>query len=118
LRRCHILTVGLMTMLAVAGCAAAPPRIGAGIHGSVEEVQAEFERRVRAQFPIGSAETVLRAELVREKFRIRRDKDSPFRFSANYTSNYIACRLDWTIRWSVYGGTIADIAGHWDQTCL
>jgi hypothetical protein len=118
LRRCHISMVGLVTMLALAGCAAAPPRIGAGLHGSVEEVQAEFDRRVRAQFPIGSAETVLRAELVREKFRIRRDKDSPFSFSANYASNYIACRLDWTIRWSVYAGTIADIAGHWQQTCL
>jgi hypothetical protein len=105
-------------MLALAGCAAAPPRIGAGLHGPIVGIQAEFNRRVRAQFPIGSAESVLHDELVREKFTIRRNKDSPFSFSANYVSNYIACRIDWTIRWSVYAGTIADIAGHWEQTCL
>lgn len=110
--------LGLLSLLTLAGCGNAPPRIGVGLHGPVRDVQAEFDRRVKAQFPIGSDEAILHRELLREKFTIRRDKDSPFSFSAKYIANNIACRMDWTIRWSEYAGTIAAIGGYWGQTCL
>jgi hypothetical protein len=72
------------------GCSTVPPRIGQGLHVPACEVQTEFDRRVRAQFPIGPDEAALHSELVGEKFRITRDKDSPFSFSAKYISNALA----------------------------
>jgi hypothetical protein len=112
------LIMGLFSLLTLAGCGTARPRIGEGLHGPVRAVQAEFDRRVRTRFPPGSDEAAVHNELVREKFVITRDKDSPFSFSARYMSSNIACREDWTIRWSVYAGKIADIGGNWGQTCL
>jgi len=49
------LTLGSLTPLAMAGCITARPPAGEGLHGPVKEVQAEFDRHVRTQFPIGSA---------------------------------------------------------------
>jgi hypothetical protein len=75
------LTLGSLSFLVSAGCTTARAPIGDGLHGPVREVQAEFDRRVRTQFPIGSNAAVLHAELVRQKFMIVRDKTprSPFR---------------------------------------
>jgi len=110
--------VGLFAILALESCGSAPPRIGVDLHGPVHQVQADFDQRVRTRFPIGSDEAVLHNELMRERFVITRDKDSPFIFSARYYSSNIACRTNWTIRWSVFAGRVADIAGYWGQTCL
>jgi hypothetical protein len=110
--------VGLFSLLVLASCTTAPPRIGAGLHGPVRDVAEEFDRRVKARFPIGSDETVLRGELEREKFVITRDKDSPFGFSAFYQSGGFGCVDHWRVHWSVLAGTIAGIGGHWEQICL
>ena len=112
------LILGLFSFLVLTGCTTAPPRIGEGLHGPVREVQAEFDRRVKARFPIGSDETALRGELVREKFVITRDRESPFRFSAVYQSGGIACVIHWRVEWSVFDGRIAAIDGNWGQICL
>jgi hypothetical protein len=111
------LILGLLS-LALAGCTTARAPLGEGLHGPVKELRAEFVRRVKGQFPIGSDEAVLRAELLRQDFAIVRDRDAPFSFSATYHSGGIACVEDWNVRWSVYAGRIADIEGNWGQTCL
>jgi len=112
------LMLGLLSFLAIAGCTTAPPRIGAGLHGPVEDVRAEFDQRVKARFPVGSDETLLHSELTLEKFTITRDKDSPFGFSAIYQSGGIACVIDWRVRWSKFEGRVEDIGSGWAQTCL
>jgi hypothetical protein len=112
------LVFGSLSLLALAGCTTARPPIGDGLHGPVQEVRVEFDRRVRKEFPIGSDEAVLHAELARQKFAIVRDRDAPFSFSATYRSGGIACVEDWNVRWSEYAGRISDIEGHWGQTCL
>jgi len=112
------LFLGSLSLLAVVGCGTAPPRIGEGLNGPVREIPAAFDQRMKTRFPVGSDETPLHSELAREKFTITRDKDSPFSFSASYQSGGIACVYQWTIRWSVYEGRIADIGGYWGQTCL
>jgi hypothetical protein len=112
------LALGSLFFLALTGCTTARPPIGHGLHGPVKEVQAEFDRRMRMQFPIGSDEAVLHAELVRQKFTIVRDKDAPFSFSAIYHSGGIACVESWDVRWSVYAGRIPGIRGYWGQNCL
>ena len=61
------------SILVLCGCADAPPPIGSDLHGPVNEVALAFEQRVKKQFPVGSDESVLRADLMREKFAIRRD---------------------------------------------
>jgi hypothetical protein len=110
--------LGLFSLLALASCSTAPPLIGEGLHGAVKEVPAQFDRRVKARFPIGSDEMVLRGELVREKFVITRDRDSPFGFSAFYQSGGFGCVVHWRVHWSVFAGAIAGIDSHWEQICL
>ena len=112
-----LVILGLFSFLALASCTTAPPRIGECLHGLVGE-PAQFDRRVKARFPIGSDETVLLGELVREKFVITRDRDSPFNFSAFYRSGGFGCVNHWRIHWSVFAGTIAGIGSNWEQMCL
>jgi hypothetical protein len=107
-----------LPLLAVAGCATPPPPLGEGLHGPIEAVRAGFDRRVTTQFPVGSDEALLHAELVRQKFAIVRDKDAPFSFRATYRSGGIVCLESWSIRWSEYAGKIADIEARWGETCL
>jgi hypothetical protein len=85
------LALGSPLFLALAGCTTPRPPIGDGLHGPVQEVRVEFDRRVKTMFPVGSDESVLHAELVRQKFAMVRYKDAPFSFSATYRSGGIAC---------------------------
>ncbi len=112
------LTLGSLLFLGLAGCTTPRPPIGSGLHGPVQEVRVEFDRRVRTTFPVGSDEAILHTELARQNFAIVRDKEAPFSFSATYRSGGIACVEHWNIRWSVYAGRIANVVGHWGQTCL
>ena len=98
-------------------CADSPPTIGSHLGASSAETSAVFDQRAKARFPVGSDESALREELVRERFVIIRDKDSPFRFSATYSVSELFCRRDWIIRWNVDAGKIAYIGGKYWLTC-
>ncbi len=84
---------------------------------AADESSAVFDQQVKARFPVGSDENALRLELVRERFVIKRDKESPFRFSATYGASELFCRRDWIIQWNVNAGKIADIGGKYWLTC-
>jgi hypothetical protein len=105
-------------LLLLAGCATAPPPIADGIHGLFSEMPEKFDRRVRERFPVGSDEARLHQELLRERFVITRNEGDPFRYSANFASSDMACRIDWTIRWSQYAGKIAEITATEGHVCL
>jgi hypothetical protein len=103
---------------ALSACAGAPPAIGSHLPGPFSAVSGAFDQRVKAQFPIGSDETALRAVLTQERFVIIRDRDSPFSFTARYGASELVCRADWTVRWSVFEGKIATIGGGYQEICL
>jgi len=107
----------MFSALSLLACANTSPTIGSHLGGSAVEDSTVFDQQVKARFPVGSDENALRVELERERFVIIRDKDSPFRFSATYSASELFCRRDWSIRWSVYAGKIADIGGKYWLTC-
>ncbi len=107
----------MFTALGLLACADSPSIIGSHVGASADESSAVFDQQVKARFPVGSDENALRVELVRERFVIIRDKDSPFRFSATYGASELFCRRDWIIRWNVNAGKIADIGGKYWLTC-
>jgi hypothetical protein len=96
--------VALFGAIALAGCKDMPPPIGDDLP--------------EARFPAGSDEGVLRAELVRERFVIRTNEDSPPTFIATYEHSITTCRVDWTIQWREDGGRIVDIGAKYLPTCL
>lgn len=112
------LILGSFSFLLMAACGTTPPPIANGIHGPFNDIPAEFDRRVRARFPVGSDQSLLHNELERERFVIVRDKDDPFRFTATVVSSDIACRIDWSIHWSEFDGKIGEIAGGEGHVCL
>ncbi len=105
------------TALSLLACADSPSIIGSHVGASATDASAAFDQQVKARFPAGSDESALRAELVRERFVIIRDKDSPFRFSATYSASELFCRRDWIVRWDLNAGKIADISGKYWLTC-
>jgi hypothetical protein len=107
----------MFAALDLLACADSPPTIGSHLDASTAEASAVFDQRVKARFPVGSDEGHLREELVRERFVIIRDRDSPFRFSATYSVSELFCRRDWSIRWNMDDGTITDIDGNFWLTC-
>jgi hypothetical protein len=83
------------------------------------EVTPWFDARVKQDFPVGSDDEKLRAELHREAFTITQALDPATRsYTATYQANEIACREWWTVRWSSEQGKITDISAKWSQTCL
>lgn len=71
------------------------------------------------RFPVGSAETDLRAELQRQRFTIRTAgaNRAPYQFSAIVDIPGF-CRQTWVILWSTQTNQITSIAGDYSQTCL
>jgi hypothetical protein len=110
--------LGLLMTLILPACADSPPAIGSHLPGTFSVASDAFDQRVKARFTIGLDETALRAQLTQERFIIRRDKDSPFSFSANYHANELFCAADWVIRWSVFEGKVAAISGSYKEICL
>lgn len=115
MKRIRILAT--FTALGLFACADSPPTIGSHLGGSAADASTVFDQQTKARFPVGSDENALRAELVRERFVIIRDKDSPFRFSATYSLSELFCRQDWSIRWDMNAGKIAAIGGKYWLTC-
>ncbi len=109
--------LAMFAALGLSACADSSPTIGSQLGASADESSAVFDQRVKARFPVDSDENALRAELVRERFVIIRDKESPTRFSAAYSVSELFCRRDWIVRWNVNAGKIADIGGKYWLTC-
>jgi hypothetical protein len=106
----------LAVLLALSGCDEDPPAIGAGLPTNFADARAAFDHRVQERFPIGSDESALRAELMREKFHIA-VAEQPQQFVAHRSAEHFPCRLSWTILWSSVDGKIAAIKSNYTATC-
>jgi hypothetical protein len=73
-----------------------------------------FDERIRACFPVGSSESLLRDELRAEHFKITAvtpSRSSGYQFSAEHGGSIIpACDLEWTVYWDADDGRIVRIA--------
>jgi len=80
----------------------------------------DFDKRLHEQFPVGSNESQLTAELKREKFLFRDggDTGTAYRFAAIYDRHDFPCREVWTVLWSAESGRITAIAGGTAVTCV
>ena len=119
----RLLPVGVAAAI-LAGCASAPA-LGSHLRPLAQGSSAAFDQRVRARFPLDSAEPDVVAELRREHFRVEPvswpAKVNPQGFTsvATYTSGYyLACELDWTVLWRTENGRISVIQGGYGSTCL
>jgi hypothetical protein len=109
----------------LSSCAAIPahgvPLIGKGLPSNFQEADGVFNARVKARFPIGSAESDLLKELETERFkvsRIERSPNSPFDHLASHEGGFgLVCNLDWNIVWTSDGGKISGLKGTYYETC-
>jgi hypothetical protein len=100
-------------------CTTKPPPIARELPHNIQEARQAFSERVSMRFPVGSAETDLRAELQRQHFTIR--TAGPYRARYQFTAIVDSpgiCRRTWVILWSAQANQITDIAGDYSVTCL
>ena len=106
----------IILALAFAGllsaCADPMPKLADGLPRSFGPIS-DFDKRLHEQFPVGSNESQLTAELKREKFLFRDggDTGTAYRFAAIYDRHDFPCREVWTVLWSAESGRITAIAG-------
>lgn len=111
--------IGLM----VAGCMPEPhqqtPLIN-GLSGSPTQIAADFDARIKAQFPVGSDAQALATELTEEGFSVKmaaNDPSSPdISFEARRDDPQASC-ADWTVSWRAADGNITQVHGNYGQTC-
>jgi hypothetical protein len=115
----HI-TAAAVTVLCLSGCVVSPPPLGAGLSHNYTEASPAFDQRIKNQYPVGSSEDVLRAELHNERFQVLQGIDPTLRYwyAASFDTLGAACRNKWTVWWNADRGTITEIAADYDQVCL
>ena len=104
----------------LSACATPVPSLGRGLPRTFVPTP-DFDRRIVEQFPVGSEENKLLAELHGERFSIteNQDRSKPYRFSALYVAQNIPCRESWRIQWNAEQGRIVDITGWYSgEVCL
>ena len=104
----------------VSACSNAPPSLGRGLPRTFGPTP-DFDNRIKERFPVGSEESKLLAELHGERFATTESQDpsKPYRFSALYVAQSIACRESWRIQWNAEQGRIIGIDGWYSgEICL
>jgi hypothetical protein len=109
MRRARGLVFGLVLLSA---CSSHTPPIARGLPKSFGPT-ADFDRRVKQQFIIGSDETKLLAELRTEGFTITEigDPSNRYKHSALFESTHFPCKETWKIRWTGDRGMIQGVEG-------
>jgi len=111
-----------LALLFLSACVDSPPAIGGSLDGPLIGIDPligiEFDRAVKARFPVGSSDASLRAELMKERFIVSQDSVEPAEFVARYEVRALECRTHWTIVWSVYESKIASERTGYRRDCL
>jgi len=82
-----------------------------------DQITPAFTERLRARFPVGSAESVLIQELSAEKFRPEWILPNQTRIAV-FTASQLVCRNDWRVFWSAdQDGKITMINGSFGAIC-
>lgn len=109
--------------LLVAGCTpepAQPTPLIIGLGGSPTQIAADFDARIKTQFPVGSDAQALATELTEEGFSVKMaasDPSSPdISFEARRDDPQVSC-ADWIVSWHTADGNITQVQGNYSLTC-
>ena len=91
-------------------CQPDTPEIAKGLPSDVEDGTRIFDQRVKAQFPVGSDEQKLLAELSRQGFKRKLLDGYDGVRSTNYARGD-AMRTYWTVHWRERRGKITEVRG-------
>jgi hypothetical protein len=118
-------TLLTVAMLYLSACSDSTPPIGRGLPTNIKEAKSAFDQRVKSQFPVGSDEAKLLAELRLEHFEVTKIEvtqngaSQPYNsFSATAQTHNFPCLRTWVVLWYPVGGVIFDIVGVYDARCL
>ena len=114
------MTLTVFCTLVVSACSNTTPSLGRGLPRTFFPTP-DFDRRIQEHFPVGSDESKLIAELHGERFSTTETQGPsvPYRFSALYVAQSLACRESWRIRWNAEQGRIVGIEGWYSgEICL
>ncbi|MEM6713109.1 MAG: hypothetical protein AAF590_12625 [Pseudomonadota bacterium] len=78
-----------------------PPEIGRSLPANLSEANAEFKRRVEAQFPLPMSDDALRAQLTEQGFHVSNGDTV-----AVFEKRHYPCRLRWSIFWEEEDGAV------------
>jgi hypothetical protein len=112
--------LAVLCAMVVSACSSPTPSLGRGLPRAFGPTSA-FDARIKERFPVGSEESRLLAELHGERFATTETQDlsKPYRFSALYVAQSIACRETWKIQWNAERGRIVGIEGWYSgELCL
>ena len=112
--------IAVFCAFVVSACSSAAPSLGRGLPRTFVPTP-DFDKRIKERFPVGSEESQLLAELHGERFATTENQDPsrPYRFSALYVAQSLACRESWRIRWNAEKGRIVGIEGWYSgEICL
>jgi hypothetical protein len=108
-----------LVMVALAACKDESPPIGRDLPNMFADARPIFDKQVKTQFPIGSSESDLLGELIREKFTVTSldQKSSPYTKQATAEIKRFPCNIWWLISWSAEANKITAIEGMYGSTC-
>ena len=86
------------------------PALIAGLSGSWDERNRDFEQRVARQFPRGSSVAALRSELARQGFKVGEGR-------AQWERSSFPCRDFAEVRWQAQAGKLVSTAASIFQAC-
>jgi len=82
----------------------------------IRDAEAEFDRRVRAAFPLGSSEEATIAKLRSFGFDVSKEALDDYR-SADIKRGAIVCQTIWSVRWKAERGMSRDVLGVYGHRC-
>jgi len=111
----------LSVLLVLGGCATAP-QIGQGLPGASADAGPAFDRRIKAKFPVGSAEAEVLSQLTRDGFKISpcadpKGQGCAFQHFAIWTRAASNCKRDWQVLWESQDGRVTRIEGRYYTDC-
>jgi hypothetical protein len=102
-----------IAVVAMSGCSSPPPDLARGASSNYA-----FKAAVQRRFPVGSDESVLIAELRRERLSIEPETSKRDHFIAGFEAPGVPCKGTWTILWSTDQRKISDIEARYGEICL
>ena len=113
--------VAVLICLGLCACASAPP-LGRDLPAASKDANFSFDERVKARFAVGSPESALLAELMRENFKLSPCADPTgagceFQRFADFKQPSAACQRDWQVLWDLDGAQISKIEGRYYLSC-
>jgi len=108
----------LFSSLSACGGAAPPslPPIADKLPSDIRDAEPEFDRRVKAAYPIGSPEENTVADLRRAGFEVSSRALDGYR-SADIKRADAICQTIWSVRWKADAGRLREVFGVYGFRC-